>query len=84
MSNPSWITRSQDGSAAFLENRTTVMTVTEGHGTGNDCAYCHKTVEPTAVEHRVEAVVLGGGRTLYFHRICHHLWESQGQDQRVP
>jgi len=72
----SWIRRVPDGSAVFLENRTRTLTVTEGHGTGHDCAYCHRTIEPAAVERCVQASVLGGVRTLHFHRVCHHLWES--------
>jgi hypothetical protein len=32
-----------------------------------------------AIEHRVQAIVLGSMRTLHFHRICHHLWESHEQ-----
>lgn len=76
MTNISWITRSRDAGAAALENRTRILVVAQEPGTGGACAYCHKPIEPTAIEHRVEAVVLGGVRTLHFHRVCQHLWES--------
>lgn len=81
MDNRSWIEKSQDGRAALLENRARILTVTAAPGTGNDCAYCHKTIAPVSVEHRVEATVLGKVRTLHFHRVCHHLWESHELDQ---
>jgi hypothetical protein len=81
MSDLSWIARSQDGRAAFFENRTRILAVTTERGTGRNCAYCDKKIEPMSVEHRIEAIVRGGVRTLHFHRVCHHLWESHEQDQ---
>lgn len=40
MENLSWMARSSEGSDAVRESRTRIVTVTEGHGTGNDCSYC--------------------------------------------
>ncbi len=73
----SWIAKSQEGRAGSFENRMRVITVTERRGTGNECVYCHKAIDALAVEHCVEAAGPGGVRTLHFHRVCHHLWESQ-------
>lgn len=81
MGNVSWISRSPHGPGAFFENRMRILAVTTGDGTGNDCAYCHKRIDPMSVEHRVEAIVVGKVRTLHFHRICHHLWESHEPSQ---
>ena len=81
MNNVNWITRSQHGSSALLENRARILAVSAQPGTGSDCAYCHKTIAPTSIEHRVQAIVLGSIRTLNFHRVCHHLWESHELDQ---
>ena len=75
MTNISWIKRAH-AAAAAPENRTRILAVAREHGTGNECAYCHKPIQPSAVEHRIEAIVLGAVRTLHFHRVCHHLWES--------
>lgn len=75
MANISWVASAR-GAAAALGNRTTILAVTQGHGSGGECAYCHKPIEPSAVEHRIEALVSGAVRTLHFHRVCHHLWES--------
>ena len=53
-----------------------IITLNVGKGTGAECAYCHKTIDPTQLDYTVEAFVLAGLRTLHFHRACHHLWEN--------
>lgn len=81
MSSLGWMARAQDRDAALLENRTRVLAVTAGRGSDSECAYCHKSIAPTSIEHRIQAIVLGRLRVLNFHRICHHLWESHEQEQ---
>jgi hypothetical protein len=81
MDNVSWIAKLQDAGAGFFENRTRILAVTTERGTGQNCAYCYKAIDPMSVEHRIEAIVRGGVRTLHFHRVCHHLWESHEQDE---
>lgn len=45
-------------------------------GTGEQCAYCHKEIQPEAVAYEVHAHVAAGLRSLHFHRICLHMWEG--------
>jgi hypothetical protein len=81
MDNLNWMAKLHDGRAVSFENRTRILAVTTARGTGGNCAYCGKRIDPLSVEHRIQAIVRGGVRTLHFHRVCHHLWESHEQDQ---
>lgn len=73
MRSPNWLARTQ---AAYVDSRTQIVAIRVGKGSGEECAYCHKPITPDSVEYAVEAIVLGGPRTLHFHRLCHHIWES--------
>jgi hypothetical protein len=68
-----WLAGTQ---AAHVESRAQIVAITVGAGSGGECAYCHKPILREDVEYAVEAIVLGGPRTLHFHRLCHHIWES--------
>jgi len=81
MESLSWMAKLQQGRAGSFENRTRVLAVTTERGTGRNCAYCDKRIDPLSIEHRIQAIVRGAVRTLHFHRVCHHLWESHEQDQ---
>jgi hypothetical protein len=61
---------------APIENRAGVVRVSVGSGTGGECAYCHKRIDPQTVEYEVDAYIPAGLRTLHFHRVCLHLWEE--------
>lgn len=76
MNGLNWINLSEFAQAACVENRARVLGLTVRAGSGAECAYCHKAIEPEAVEYEVEALVLAGQRVLHFHRVCQHLWES--------
>ena len=78
MSSTQWISTAEATAAtpAFMNNRMRILSLRVCAGSGNDCAYCHKVIDHGAVEHEVEAFVPAGLRTLSFHRLCHHLWES--------
>ena len=76
MTTLNWISRTTADTPTPIENRARIMYLQVGVGDGAECDYCHKKILPEAVEHKVEALVLGGQRTLRFHRVCHHLWES--------
>jgi hypothetical protein len=74
MSTSRWI---EGAKAGDIDNRARIMTLTVTDGSGVECAYCHKPIEPGAVEHQVEAFVLARLRVLHFHRLCQHLWETR-------
>jgi hypothetical protein len=74
MSTSRWI---ESARAADVDNRARILALTVRAGTGTECAYCHKPIEPGAVEHEVEALVLARRRVLHFHRLCQHLWETR-------
>jgi hypothetical protein len=76
MNAPSWIERSEFARAALIDNRTRVFGLKVRNGSGNECAYCHKPIDTSAVEYEVEAMVMAGLRVLHFHRVCEHLWET--------
>lgn len=76
MSDSSWITKSAAGQEAYLDNRMRIITVSEQDGAGRECAYCGKLIYHGTVARRVKAILPAGIRTLRFHRVCHHLWET--------
>jgi hypothetical protein len=71
-----WIARAAPEALAGVGNRATVIGLSVGDGSGAECDYCHKTIGAGAVEFKVEAIFHAELRTLHFHRICHHMWES--------
>lgn len=79
MDATNWISRAQTPAAALIENRARVVEVTVTSGTGGPCAYCHKQINPECPAYEVEAYVAAGLRTLQFHRVCLHLWETLTQ-----
>ncbi len=88
MNEQHWIKRASAATLATLnasENRTRVLALSVRAGSGAPCSYCHKSIDATAVEYEVQAYVHTKVRTLHFHRICHHLWESiqSGQPLRT-
>jgi hypothetical protein len=78
MDSRNWIARAAAHSGGVVNNRARIMALNVGKGTGAECAYCHKPITCEQIEYQVEAFVLSGLRTLRLHRLCHHLWESQG------
>jgi hypothetical protein len=75
MSAPNWIDRST-GRVPRIDNRARILAVTASVGSGEECAYCHKSISTRDVDYEVEALVLGRLRTLHFHRLCQHLWDA--------
>jgi hypothetical protein len=71
-----WLSKTTADPATRIENRARIVRLTVGVGDGTECDYCHKEILPEAVQYEVDAVLLGGERTIRFHRLCHHLWES--------
>jgi hypothetical protein len=63
-------------STAPIENSARVVRMSVSSGTGVNCAYCHKVITAETVEYKVVAYVPAGLRTLHFHRVCLHLWET--------
>ncbi len=84
MNEHHWMKRASAATLATLnasENRTRVLALAVRAGSGAPCSYCHKSIDATAVEYEVQAYVHTKVRTLHFHRICHHLWESIRSDR---
>jgi len=79
MNATNWLSRALPPSMAAIENRAGVVQVTATCGTGGTCAYCHKPIHPEASAYEVEAYVPAGLRTLLFHRVCLHVWETLPQ-----
>jgi hypothetical protein len=59
-----------------IENRSRMVRLSRTHGRGGECDYCRKTIRPDSIQYQVDARVPAGLRTLQFHRICLHLWET--------
>ena len=76
MDRTSWISRVPPSSPGAADNRSRVVRMNIGAGTGAHCAYCHKQIQPDAVEYEVDVYVAAGLRTKHFHRVCLHLWEA--------
>jgi hypothetical protein len=76
MQGDHWIRRAAPEALAGVGNRASVVGITVCAGNGAACDYCHKEIAAGAVEFRVEAIFHAELRTLHFHRICHHMWES--------
>jgi len=76
VNTPNWISRALSLATVPIENRARVARVSVGTGSGGPCAYCHKRIEPEAVEYEVDAYIAARLRSLHFHRVCLHLWEA--------
>jgi hypothetical protein len=84
MDTGSWISRAQLPPTPSIDNCERVVRMRARAGTDEECAYCHKLIE-AAVELEVDAYLAAGLRTLHFHRICLHLWESLlSQESALP
>ena len=77
MERRNWIAVAAAGITGVADNRSRIVALKSGKGSGAPCVYCHKPISADQIEHEVEALVLAGLKTLRFHRVCHHLWESQ-------
>jgi hypothetical protein len=76
MERRNWIARAAVDLSGVADNRSRIVALNIGKGTGAACDYCHKPISAEQIEYQVEAFVLSGLRDLRFHRVCHHLWES--------
>jgi hypothetical protein len=76
MNSDHWMMRAAPEALVGIGNRASVVELKVVPGSGAECDYCRRSIEISATEYRVDAIVYTEPRTLHFHRLCHHLWES--------
>jgi hypothetical protein len=76
MNSSHWMMRAGPEALAGVGNRAAVIETNALSGSGAECDYCHRPIDPQAIEHQVTVRRFTELRTLRFHRLCHHMWET--------